>query len=468
MIMNNRVVLTLWVGTLVSFFVPAIAAAAAPAADAPPNIIVILTDDLGYGDLGVYGHPSIRTPHLDRMAAEGNRFTDFYCAAPICTPSRAGLLTGRVPVRSGMAGEKNGVLWPISLGGLPDEELTMAEVLKQRGYATACVGKWHLGHLPEFLPMRHGFDSYFGIPYSNDMANAKRGHPPTPLMRNEKVIEAPVDQSTITKRYTEESIRFIQQNKDKPFFLYLAHTFPHTPLHASDDFRGKSPRGLYGDVVEELDWSVGQILHALRDGKIAEKTLVIFTSDNGPWLIRDANGGSAGLLRDGKGSTWEGGMRVPTIAWWPGRIKPGTITRAEASFCDLLPTFAELAGATLPGDIVLDGDAIVPTLLEGSARDERPIFYYQSTQLWALRKGPWKIHFQTGSRYDKTPPQKHEPQLFHVQRDPSEQFDVAQEHPKIVADLTAEADRHRKSIVPVKLQLEEWAATQPAKAAARP
>ncbi|MGB9625015.1 MAG: sulfatase family protein, partial [Phycisphaerae bacterium] len=269
----------------------------AQAAERPPNLVILFADDLGYGDLCCYGHPSIRTPNLDRMASEGLRFTDFYSAAPVCTPSRAALLTGRLPIRSGMVGTTRHVLFPDSKGGLPASEITIAEALKTKGYATACVGKWHLGHLPQYLPTRNGFDSYYGIPYSNDMK-------PSPILRNEEVIEEPAVQETLTPRYTDEAIKFIRREKDKPFFLYLAYNFPHVPLHVSDRFKDKSLRGLYGDVVEEIDWSVGEVLRTLRELGLAEKTLVVFSSDNGPWLIKNQHGGSAGLLRDGKGSTW--------------------------------------------------------------------------------------------------------------------------------------------------------------------
>src|SRR5687768_14583125 len=285
------------IGLLLSLAPPA-ARGAEAGASRPPNVVILFADDLGYGDLGCHGHPSIRTPHLDRMAAEGLRFTDFYSAAPVCTPSRAGMLTGRLPVRSGMAGGRGRVLCPYSKGGLPDEEVTVAELPKEKGYATACLGKWHLGHLPRYLPNRHGFDRYFGVPYSNDMdavpgspRGAVRSMEPkvewwnVPLLRNEETVERPADQHTLTKRYTEEALGFIRRSREqgKPFFLYVPYTMPHVPLFASKEFAGKSPRGLYGDVVEELDWSVGQVLQALRDGKLAENTLVIFTSDNGPW-----------------------------------------------------------------------------------------------------------------------------------------------------------------------------------------
>ncbi len=319
-------------------------------ASQPPNIIIILADDLGYGDLGCYGHPTIRTPNLDRMAAEGMRFTDFYAAAEVCTPSRAALMTGRLPIRSGMCGDKRRVLFPDSPGGLPDEEITLAQALKARGYATGMVGKWHLGCQPQHSPLKHGFDQYFGLPYSNDMdlepsAPRTNGeflvHPKieyfnVPLKENDRMVERPAEQHTLTQRYTQHAVEFIKQHRKKSFFFYFAHTFPHVPLFASGNFAGRSPRGIYGDAVEELDWSVGQVMETLRKQKLADKTFVFFTSDNGPWLIQQQRGGSAGLLRDGKGSTWEGGMREPGIAWWPGRVKPAQVCHDLASTMDLI------------------------------------------------------------------------------------------------------------------------------------
>jgi len=298
---------------------------------------VIFADDLGYGDLGCFGHPTIPTPNLDRMAAEGVKLTQFYSASSVCTPSRAALLTGRLPIRSGMCSDKRRVLFPNSGGGLPASEVTIAKALKTKGYATACVGKWHLGHLPKFLPTNNGFDEYFGIPYSNDMR-------PSPLLDGTKTVENPAKQTTLTRRYTERAIDFIGRNKDKPFFLYFPHTFPHVPLFASKTFKDKSLRGLYGDVVEELDWSVGQIRKTLRRLRLAERTLVMFTSDNGPWLIMRLRGGSAGLLRGGKGSTWEGGMREPFVAWWPGKIPAGSVGTELACTMDIFSTCLALAG----------------------------------------------------------------------------------------------------------------------------
>ncbi|HIA26683.1 MAG TPA: arylsulfatase, partial [Planctomycetes bacterium] len=376
----------------------------------PPNIVVIFCDDLGYGDLGCFGHPTIATPNLDRMAVEGQRWTQFYVAAPVCTPSRAGLLTGRLPIRSGLCSSKRRVLFPNSAGGIPDSEITIPELLKSAGYATAMVGKWHLGHLPRYLPHRHGFDQWFGVPYSNDMDRNNKGpkgwdaflepkfeYWDVPIHRDDKIVERPADQRTLTRRYTEEALAFIETPREEPFFLYLAHSMPHVPLFRSDPFIGRSQRGFYGDVIEEIDWSVGQILDVLRSRNLASNTLVIFTSDNGPWLEYGDMGGSAGLLRAGKGTTFEGGMRVPTIVWWPGTAKAGVVSDLGATL-DLLPTFCALAGVEAPPDRILDGSDISGRIRNQEASPRETVFFYRGSILYALRDGSWKMHLRSRPR----------------------------------------------------------------------
>ena len=438
------------------------------AADAArPNFVVILADDLGYGDLACYGHPTIQTPHLDRMAREGMRFTQFYSAAEVCTPSRAALLTGRLPPRSGMCSSKRRVLFPDSKSGLPADEVTIAELLKTKGYATACIGKWHLGHLPPYLPGKHGFDYYFGIPYSNDMDRVptspkgraafltpKSEYWNVPLIRNAEVVERPADQHTVTRRYADEAARFIREHKDQPFFLYLPHTMPHVPLFASEKFAKTSRRGLFGDVVEEVDQAVGTVLQTLRDEKLAENTLVIFTSDNGPWLTQGEQGGSAGLLRDGKGSTWEGGMREPAIAWRPGTVPAAAVCRELASTLDLLPTFCAQAGVPAPQDRPLDGYDISPALAgEKSPRNE--MFYYRAYDLMAVRMGPWKAHFLTQTGYGQPRPETHDPPLlFNLDNDPGENYNVAAAHPEVLTEIGKLVEKHKAGMKPAESQLE--------------
>ena len=437
-----------------------------------PNIVIIFADDLGYGDLGCYGHPNIRTPHLDRMAAEGMRVTEFYSAAEVCTPSRAALLTGRYPIRSGMCHDQFRVLRNGSTGHLPAGEITTAEALKARGYATGCIGKWHLGNWmnnPAGHPRKHGFDFYFGLPHSNDMnvtpvapkgagklAEQQAEWWNAPLFRNEELIEQPADQTTLTRRYTDEAVKFITANKAKPFFLYLPHTFPHTPLFASKDFAGKSPRGIYGDVVEELDASVGKVLDTLRQEKLAENTLVFFTSDNGPWLIMNQQGGSAGLLREGKGSTWEGGMRVPGIAWWPGKIKAAQTQRTLACTMDLFTTSLKLAGADVPADRVIDGLDIRPLLFGTGTVQRDAYFYYRGTRLMAARAGDFKAHFMTQAAYGQPKHEDHTPPLlFNLRVDASETFNVATNQPAVLSQIAQAVERHKVALQPAPSQLVE-------------
>ena len=426
-----------------------------------PNLIVIFCDDLGYGDLGSFGHPTIRTPNLDRMAREGQKWTDFYSAASVCTPSRAALLTGRLPVRNGMMSPKHRVLFPDSASGIPEAEVTLAEALRDAGYATACVGKWHLGHLPQYLPTNNGFDSYFGIPYSNDMDQTRKESTRelvktarveywnVPLLRDREVVERPADQRTITKRYSEEAVRFIRKNRERPFFLYLAHNLPHVPLFASEDFLGTSKRGLYGDVVEEIDHGVGQIMQALTDLGIAERSLVVFTSDNGPWLPYKEQGGSAGLLRDGKGTTWEGGMREPTIFWWPGRLDAGVVMEMGSTL-DLFSTFCKIAGAEVPSDRIMDSYDLSPALLGSGESPRKNMFFYRESKLYAVRQGEFKAHFITKPVYTgRAEAETHHdpPLLYHLGRDPGEQYDVAHVYPEVIQDIEKLVSDHRSEMV---------------------
>lgn len=432
-----------------------------------PNFIIIFADDMGYGDVGTFGHPTIKTPNLDKMAVEGQKWTNFYVAAPVCTPSRAGLLTGRLPIRTGMCSEKRRVLFPDSKGGLPTNEITIASALKSSGYATACIGKWHLGHLPQYSPNKHGFDYYFGIPYSNDMnmesgpgyieacTKPKVEYFNVPLLRNSEIIERPANQTTITKRYTNEAINFIKQNKEKPFFLYLAHSMPHVPLFRSKEFENKSLRGTYGDVIEELDWSVGEILSTLKQSGLDENTLVVFTSDNGPWLIFKEFGGSAGLLSGGKGGTYEGGMREPTIFWYPGKIRPGVVMDLGTTM-DLLPTISRLANVDLPDDRKFDGYDISPVLTGTGESPRDVVFYYRGTQVFAIRKGGFKAHFITQSEYGSDTKEIQEtPLLYNLDMDPSEKHNVAEEHPTVIKELEKILEEHLSTLVPVENQLEK-------------
>jgi len=432
-----------------------------------PNFIIIFCDDMGYGDLGVYGNPNIKTPNLDMMAFQGQKWTNFYAAAPVSTPSRAALLTGRLPVRTGMSSEKRRVLFPYSNGGLPPSEITIASLLKNNGYRTAAVGKWHLGHKTPYLPTDHGFESYFGIPYSNDMDKIERTDYYTlaeterfqaynvPLMRDDKIVERPADQRTITKRYTEEIIEKIKIYKKQPFFLYLAHSFPHIPLYRSPEFKGRSQAGIYGDVIEEIDWSVGKILETLKKERIDEKTLVVFTSDNGPWLTYGTHGGSAGLLRGGKGGTFEGGMREPAIFWWPGKIKPDVVTEI-ATTMDLLPTFCSLANIPVPDTRIYDGYDISPVIFGTGPGPRDFVLYYRDTEVFAVRKGAYKAHFITQSEYGTDKRIVHDPPLlYNLQTDPSEKYNIAEKFPEIIKEIKMILNDHISTLVPVENQLEK-------------
>ena len=409
----------------------------------PPNVVVIFIDDMGYGDIGPFGATKQRTPHLDRMAKEGMKLTSFY-ASPVCSVSRAQMMTGCYGARVSVPG----VYFPGQSVGLNPAEVTVAEILKEKGYATQMVGKWHLGDQPEFLPTRQGFDHYYGIPYSNDMLkkSAETKVPVVPVLRDEKVAEL-MDgegQRRIVELYTKEAVDFIGRNKDKPFYLYYAHNAVHTPIYPGAAFAGKSSNGRFGDWVEEVDWSVGRVLDALRSQGLDKDTLVIFTSDNGPWLTKGTDGGSAGPLRGGKGSTWEGGVRVPTLAWWPGHVPAGSVNDAVAATIDLLPTFVSLAGGTVPATPVIDGRDITPILLGQSKESAREAHYYfAGYNLQAVRQGRWKLALAPqsegmGKQAAKTAPGL---RLYDLDTEIGEQTDVAAQHPEVVAKLKALADK---------------------------
>jgi len=447
----------------------ALSAVAAPVAG-KPNIVLVFIDDLGYGDIGPFGNAKVKTPHLDKLAAEGMKFTSFY-ATPVCSMSRACLMTGCYNARVSVPG----VLFPRHSIGLHPNEVTLAEIVKPMGYATTCIGKWHLGHREPFLPTRQGFDSYFGIPYSNDMtidpeharfardcvfregmtqSKARAGalRNTVPLMRGEEIVEYPADQSTLTKRYTEEAIKFIRENRARPFFVYLPHTMVHVPLAASDAFLGKSGNGLFGDAVEEVDWSVGQIMRTLEELQLDSKTLVIFTSDNG------AASGSSSPWRGKKGSIFEGGVREPCIMRWPGRIPAGATCPHLAGNIDLLPTFARLVGAALPKDREIDGRDITSLMFQANAPPVRDthLYFTGGSVLGAIRQGHWKLFLTEPTRPQGKPGKaaKREkkdtaasvPALYNLAKDPTESTNVAAEHPDVVAKLRAEAQRREQEI----------------------
>jgi len=399
-----------------------------------PNIVVIFADDMGYGDLGCYGHPTIRTPNIDAMALDGVRMTSFYAAAPVCSPSRAALLTGRYPVRCGMPGNTG----PDSKSHLPESEITIADVLGSDGYKTMAVGKWHLGHQrPALLPTGRGFDSWFGLPYSNDMIKPwVQTDKPLQLFRDAEPIEHPVNQDTLTERYTNEAVKFIEGAGDSPFFLYLAHSMPHLPVRTSDRFRGTSRSGLYGDVIETIDWSTGRIRDALRSAGVEDDTLLIFTSDNGPWLnlparmLQEGNmhwhGGSPGLLRGSKATTYEGGMRVPMLACWPGHIPAGIRSDELATTMDLFPTITKASNADDPDDRTIDGANILPLLAGGDDSPHNEFFYFRGRNLQAVRDATWKLRQENAEA---------PVELYHLGRDPRELYNVAADHPEIVSRL---------------------------------
>ncbi len=418
--------------------------------DRPPNFIIIFIDDLGYADIGPFGSQLNRTPNLDRMAAEGMVLTDFYVPASVCTPSRAALLTGCYPQRIDMSTNErpgtanNIVFFPGEPKGLNPTEITIAEMLKEKGYATACIGKWHLGDQKAWLPRTYGFDQYFGIPYSNDMGvwNANRNYPPLPLLRNEEVIEEEPDQGLLTKRYTEETLAFMEENKEHPFFLFLPHSMVHRPRYASPAFAGKSNNGLYGDIVEEIDWSVGQILQKLKELDLDENSLVLFFSDNGGTASRDTYQVSNAPLRGRKGTLFEGGFRVCSLAWSPGLIPPQSVCRELTTSMDLLPTFARLSGAKAPTDRIIDGKDITP-LLRGESETKTPhraFFYRRGKDLYAVRSGPWKLFVKTYKWGNATVPAG---TLYNLREDIGEANDVSAYHPDKVTHLQALAQASR-------------------------
>jgi len=431
---------------------------AAAADPSRPNVVLIFPDDLGYGDVGCYGAKGYSTPNIDRLAREGVRFTDFYVAQAICSASRAALLTGRYPNRVGVLG----ALGPGAKNGIKPEELTLGEVFKSRGYATAIYGKWHLGDHDPHLPTDNGFDDYFGLPYSNDMwpnHPTNKTFPPLPLFDGKRVVRTQPDQRMLTTWYTQRAVGFIDQNKDRPFFLYVPHSMPHVPLHVSDKFAGKTQRGLFGDVIEEIDWSVGQILDALKRNNLEDNTLVIFTADNGPWLSYGEHAGSSGGFREGKATTFEGGVREPAIFRWPGKIPAGQVVHEPAMTIDVLPTMARLIGAELPKDLVLDGKDIWPlvTARDGAKSPHDALYFFWNRELQAVRSGRWKLHFphtypsMTEKKGTNGLPgdyrtEKVELSLYDLETDPAESKDVAAEHPDVVERLTKLADDARREL----------------------
>jgi arylsulfatase A len=462
---HSRIIRTVALLLAAAHFTTSIAAA-----DRLPNIVIIFIDDMGYADIGPFGAEGYKTPHLDRMAKEGRIFTDFYVTQAVCSASRAGLLTGCYNVRVGIGG----ALGPKSTIGINADEVTIAEICKQKDYATACYGKWHLGHHKQFLPMQHGFDDYFGLPYSNDMWPYHPGvlklpmeerlkkWPHLPLIDGNRTINPQVtatDQEQLTTQYTEKAVQFIDDHKDKPFLVYLPHSMVHVPLYVSDKFKGKSSQGLFGDVMMEVDWSVGQILDTIRKHDLQNDTLVIFTADNGPWLSYGDHCGSAGPLREGKGTMFDGGCRESCVMWWPGKIPADTSCSVPAMTIDILPTIAELIGTELP-DHTIDGRNIWPLMAgkDGATSPHNAYFMYYGKQLQAVRSGKWKLHFPHGYRTMAGQPggtggiptaysqARIGLELFDLEADIGETTDVANSHPEIVDHLSKLADVMRKDL----------------------
>jgi arylsulfatase A-like enzyme len=406
-----------------------------------PNIVYIFADDLGYGDLGCYGAKDIRTPYLDSMAGEGILFSEFYSASSVCSPSRAALLTGRIPQRMGI----NQVFFPESFTGMPPSEITIAELLKGKGYATGIVGKWHLGHHLQFLPLQQGFDTYFGIPYSNDMRSVV-------YMRDNKMVEDSVDQRMTTKRYTAESLKFIDQHRNHPFYLYLAYNMPHVPIYASGEFIGSSQRGLYGDVIQEIDWSVGQILNKLAEHGLLENTLIVFSSDNGPWLAMKEHGGSAGILREGKQYTFEGGLRVPTLAMWKGKIAPNRIYSRMATQMDWFPTIAAIADIKIPTDRPIDGRDLSEVLFNEGAREADTFLYFDGDKLEGYRKGDYKVKLPyqgfSGAPWKKAVA-PHDTLLINLKEDPGELKNLYSSNPELARALLTEMEMELEVLGPL-------------------
>lgn len=426
-------------------------------AERPPNIVLVFADDLGYADLGCFGSTKIRTPNIDSIARDGIRLTNFHVPQAVCSASRTALLTGCYPNRVGILG----ALGPNSKNGIKDSENLLSEYLKKLGYSTAIFGKWHLGDSAQYSPIRHGFDTYFGLPYSNDMwpnHPTAKNFPPLPLRHDDKVLELNPDQSKLTGWYTERGVKFIEANKDKPFFLYMPHSMPHVPIYASEKFKGKSSHGLYGDVIEEIDSSVGTILETLKKHSLDKNTLVIFTSDNGPWLSYGNHGGSRGVLREGKGTEFEGGVRVPFVARWPGKIPAASISNEPTMTIDLLPTLVAYAGGVVVEEPKIDGKNISAVLeaRPGAKSPQEAYYFYWGDALHAVNSGKWKLHFPhpylhiieggKDGKPGKGETRKMELSLFDLDTDISESKNVADQNPEVVKKLQMLGDKIREEL----------------------